>query len=201
MTRPFVKTLATTSGPRERRRVQPSGDQKPKLMDRVHAAMRSRHYSRRAEEAYAMWIKRFIFFHNKRHPYETGLQRRHHLHESVVQRAVKNAAREAGIDKRVTCHLPPLVRHPSPRARPRHPHRPGAPRPSRRHHHDDLHPRPSLRRPRRAQPSGRDVAFSLHTPQGSVSAGRATRHAMRCQSPRYATFTVSHAALRHESVA
>lgn len=32
------------------------------------------------------------------------LERRHHLHESVVQRAVKNAAREAGLDKRVTCH-------------------------------------------------------------------------------------------------
>jgi site-specific recombinase XerD len=31
-------------------------------------------------------------------------ERRHHLHESVVQRAVKNAAREAGLDKRVTCH-------------------------------------------------------------------------------------------------
>ena len=29
---------------------------------------------------------------------------RHHLHESVVQRAVRDAAREAGVPKRVTCH-------------------------------------------------------------------------------------------------
>ena len=29
---------------------------------------------------------------------------RHHLHESVIQRAVKNAVRDAGIAKRATCH-------------------------------------------------------------------------------------------------
>lgn len=47
-------------------------EQKPKLMERVHEAMRARHYSRRTEEAYALWIKRFIFFHNKRHPASMG---------------------------------------------------------------------------------------------------------------------------------
>src|SRR5688572_31739230 len=47
-------------------------EQQQKLMDRVHAAMRSRHYSRRTEEAYAAWIKRFIFFHKKRHPSSMG---------------------------------------------------------------------------------------------------------------------------------
>jgi site-specific recombinase XerC len=35
---------------------------------------------------------------------ETGQRRRHHLHESVLQRAVKDAARRAGIDKRATPH-------------------------------------------------------------------------------------------------
>jgi len=34
----------------------------------------------------------------------TGQRRRHHLHESVVQRAVKDAVRLAGIPKRATCH-------------------------------------------------------------------------------------------------
>jgi len=47
-------------------------EQKPKLMDRVHEAMRARHYSRRTEEAYGQWIKRFIFFHGKRHPAAMG---------------------------------------------------------------------------------------------------------------------------------
>ena len=40
-----------------------------------------------------------FYFHR-----ETGLYRRHHLHESVLQRAVKQAVREAGIPKHVTCH-------------------------------------------------------------------------------------------------
>src|SRR5206468_2508324 len=37
------------------------------------------------------------------HP-ETGLRRRHHLHETVVQRAVHAAVRAAGITKPATCH-------------------------------------------------------------------------------------------------
>src|SRR5688572_3915396 len=46
--------------------------EKPMLMPRVRAELRARHYSRRTEEAYASWIKRFIFFHNKRHPASMG---------------------------------------------------------------------------------------------------------------------------------
>jgi Phage integrase, N-terminal SAM-like domain len=44
---------------------------KPRLLDRVRAALRARHYSRRTEEAYVAWIKRYtFFFHAKRHPAE-----------------------------------------------------------------------------------------------------------------------------------
>ena len=35
---------------------------------------------------------------------ESGLERRHHLHETAVQRAVQRAVRDAGIAKRATCH-------------------------------------------------------------------------------------------------
>jgi integron integrase len=35
---------------------------------------------------------------------ETGQRRRHHLHETVVQRAVYRAVREAGLTKRASCH-------------------------------------------------------------------------------------------------
>src|SRR5438094_7852401 len=45
---------------------------KPKLLDRVRHAVRARHYSRRTEKAYVHWIKRYIFFHGKRHPGEMG---------------------------------------------------------------------------------------------------------------------------------
>jgi integron integrase len=44
--------------------------QKPRLLDQVREAIRTRHYSYRTEKAYVHWIKRFIFFHNKRHPQE-----------------------------------------------------------------------------------------------------------------------------------
>jgi len=41
---------------------------KPKLLDQVRQAICTRHYSDRTEKAYIHWIKRFIYFHNKRHP-------------------------------------------------------------------------------------------------------------------------------------
>ena len=43
-----------------------------KLLDQMHDAIRRKHYSLRAEEAYIRWIKRFILFHDKRHPKEMG---------------------------------------------------------------------------------------------------------------------------------
>jgi integron integrase len=43
---------------------------KPKLLDQVRQAIRARHYSDRTNKAYVHWIKRYIFFHNKRHPLE-----------------------------------------------------------------------------------------------------------------------------------
>ena len=44
----------------------------PRLLDRLHEAIRMRHYSPRTEEAYGGWIKRFIDFHGRRHPRELG---------------------------------------------------------------------------------------------------------------------------------
>jgi len=43
-----------------------------RLLDRLRAAVRVRHYSIRTEEAYVAWVRRFILFHNKRHPLEMG---------------------------------------------------------------------------------------------------------------------------------
>jgi integron integrase len=44
----------------------------PRLMEQVRAEIRARHYSRRTEEAYIHWIRRFIVFHGRRHPRELG---------------------------------------------------------------------------------------------------------------------------------
>lgn len=43
-----------------------------KLLDQVREIIRLKHYSIRTEHAYVDWIKRYIFFHNKRHPREMG---------------------------------------------------------------------------------------------------------------------------------
>lgn len=40
----------------------------PKLLDQVRSVIRLKHYSIRTEEAYLYWIKRFIHFHQMRHP-------------------------------------------------------------------------------------------------------------------------------------
>jgi site-specific recombinase XerD len=53
-------------------KVPGAGSVKPKLLDMVRVAIRTRHYSRRTEEAYVDWIRRFIIFHGKRHPAEMG---------------------------------------------------------------------------------------------------------------------------------
>lgn len=43
------------------------------LLDEVRAAIRLRHYSIRTEEAYVGVIRRFILYHDKRHPREMGV--------------------------------------------------------------------------------------------------------------------------------
>ena len=60
-----VATLAVREAP-------PPDAPRPRLLDRVREALRTRHYSRRTEQAYVAWIRRFIFFHGKRHPAEMG---------------------------------------------------------------------------------------------------------------------------------
>jgi integron integrase len=43
-----------------------------KLLDQVRDALRVKHYSYQTEKTYVYWIRRFILFHNKRHPSEMG---------------------------------------------------------------------------------------------------------------------------------
>jgi integron integrase len=49
-----------------------STSEPPRLLDRVRARIRVKHYSLRTETAYLGWVKRFILFHGKRHPNEMG---------------------------------------------------------------------------------------------------------------------------------
>jgi site-specific recombinase XerD len=42
--------------------------QKSPFLQQVINKIRVRHYSRRTEDTYLHWIKRYIYYHNKRHP-------------------------------------------------------------------------------------------------------------------------------------
>ena len=43
-----------------------------KLLAQVRAVLRTKHYSRRTEEAYVYWVQRYVRFHGVRHPAELG---------------------------------------------------------------------------------------------------------------------------------
>ena len=49
-----------------------SHSKEPRLLDQVSARIRYLHYSRKTEQSYLLWIKRYILFHNKKHPREMG---------------------------------------------------------------------------------------------------------------------------------
>ena len=60
---------------------------------------------RKAPSAGLQWGWQWVFPASRLHADPvSGLRRRHHLHPSVVQKAVGRAARAAGITKRVGCH-------------------------------------------------------------------------------------------------
>jgi integron integrase len=70
-----LETSDVLSGSREQHSIADgcrSSGSPPKLLDSVRQAIRLRHYSRRTEQAYVGWIRRFIVFHGKRHPGELG---------------------------------------------------------------------------------------------------------------------------------
>ena len=66
--RPNPSPSAGSSSPLEKFVPNP----KLKLFDQCREVFRFYHYSLRTEETYLQWIKRFILFHQKRHPREMG---------------------------------------------------------------------------------------------------------------------------------
>lgn len=49
-------------------------EKKIKLLNQMRQVLRLKHMSIRTEEAYISWVRRFILFHNKRHPQEMGTE-------------------------------------------------------------------------------------------------------------------------------
>src|SRR5438046_10561487 len=42
------------------------------LLGRLRSALRARHYSPRTEQAYVAWVRRYVEFHDRRHPATMG---------------------------------------------------------------------------------------------------------------------------------
>ncbi len=51
---------------------RPEPERRLRLLERVRRAIRTRHYSPRTEEAYCDWVRRFVVFHDRRHPMLMG---------------------------------------------------------------------------------------------------------------------------------
>ena len=49
-------------------------ESQPRLLDQMREVLRLKHLSFRTEEAYIGWAKRFILFHDKRHPKDMGAE-------------------------------------------------------------------------------------------------------------------------------
>ena len=72
-----------------------TSNNKPKLLEQVRITMRAAHYSKSTEESYISWIKRFILFHNKRHPKDMGAEEvKQFLNYLAVDKHVSALTRE-----------------------------------------------------------------------------------------------------------
>jgi len=72
--------------------------QKPKLIDQLRETIRLRHYSYRTEQAYVNWIRKFIIFHNKRHPKDLGEKEiAQFLSHLAVNRQVSNSTQNQAL--------------------------------------------------------------------------------------------------------
>lgn len=100
--------------------------------------------ARKYPSASKEWRWQYLFPWSRRtSDSQTGLEYRHHVDPSLLQRTVKAAILRAGVTKNGSCHtFPPFLRHPPAGKRLRHPYSPGTPRTLGRANYHDLYARP-----------------------------------------------------------
>ncbi len=71
---------------------------KPRLIDQVRIAIRTRHYSTATEAAYVAWVRRFIVIHGKHHPALLGeADVTHFLNHLATDRRVSASTRNQAL--------------------------------------------------------------------------------------------------------
>ena len=77
------------------------------FLESIRHVLRTKHYSIRTEKAYLTWIKRFILYHNKRHPEDMGEQEiSQFLSYLAVQRRVTSSTQNLAL-----CSLVFMYKH------------------------------------------------------------------------------------------
>ena len=84
-----------------------------KLLDQLRDVLRVKHYSLRTEKSYINWNKRFILFHDKRHPAEMGaVEIKAFLTHLAVKRNVAASTQNQALNAIVFLYTQVLQREP-----------------------------------------------------------------------------------------
>jgi integron integrase len=75
----------------------PEPERRLRLLERVRGTLRNLRYSARTEEAYVYWIRRYVLFHDRRHPLDLGEEhvRGFLAHLATVERAAASTRNQA----------------------------------------------------------------------------------------------------------
>ncbi len=69
-----------------------------KLLDKVFIELRTRHYSKRTEEAYLNWVKAFVRYHRMKHPNKMGATEiSHYINYLAVKRNVSSSTQNQAL--------------------------------------------------------------------------------------------------------
>jgi integron integrase len=76
------------------------------LFEAIKHALRARHYSARTERAYVAWARRYIAFHQQRHPQAMGAEHLEQFLDSLLKRQVSKSTHQQAL-----CALQFLYQH------------------------------------------------------------------------------------------
>src|SRR5687767_11599432 len=65
----------------------PDPSRRYRLLELVRARLRERRYGRRTEKAYVAWVRRYVLFHDRRHPRDLGPE---HVRDFLSALAVRD---------------------------------------------------------------------------------------------------------------